>query len=168
MSQPSSGSGASSRTRSIVGTAPLTPAVERALFDKQLTGKEWVHKARERLAYMLTAKKIQSAKLERVGAVASQEELDAVFGEGNWFTHAGRLFWTEEDFATQYHAVVEILDRAEPKLNRSDPASTKAFTLYRIDPNTVGFKEVPPAEVEKGTPIEPKQPPGVMEGEVVE
>ena len=151
--------------RTIIGVE-ATPAELRAALTKHLVAKEWVQVAKERLAGMLQAKRIASAKLERVGVEAPIEELDALFGEGNWIEHRGRIFWREDDYPIQRDAVVEILDRAEPKLNRSDPASTKAFTLYRINPNTIGVKEVPVPEVEKGTPIEPKAlPAGVAADE---
>jgi hypothetical protein len=103
--------------------------------DKALTQDAFMRKARQVLWAMLHARKVSSIQLTRLDGGASVEQLDRLFGKGNWIEHRGRIVYQLDDADAQLAAAREVLSRGEPQLNRADPGSVRSFRVYRLDPN---------------------------------
>jgi len=125
---------------------PKAPRLDRAL-----TQDDFVKKARERIWAMLHAKNVVSVKLESLQGGAGVDELNAMFGEGNWLEHRGRLYYKLDNAEAQIAAAREVLSRAEPQLNRTDPNMSRTFKVFRLDPSkhgdAVGVEEIASSEI---------------------
>lgn len=136
-----SGPGRASAVDRLLRPALALPALSRAL-----TSDPFVRKARERVWKHLHAKRVNHVKVRASSAKENAEHLDELFGKGCWAVVHDQLFYLEDHVEAQIAAAREVLSRAEPLLNRTDPRSTRAWKLYRTDPNEVLVEELPEGE----------------------